>query len=371
MLRAIDARVYDPEQLADLEEIEELERGEIAGGSLVIVCRAKGGIYEVERELRRLHGRRLGVIVLRTGPSTYTLRQVDPYLPASLDSVYARLNLIDPAAGGRGSANRWGGSADIGGSPRGSGTRLVPPQVLQACRQSFTAPTLLERLGRVGGAALRTIDIMVAALASVFALGLLGDPVALRSRLAPDLGAQFAVLLAALGGGFYLLRAVRTPGLYGLRAPVGVDWVAVLPLALLGALAGGVWMPADAPPVALGWTALAGLVALPFATEMLFRGLLHGSLVPGFQVEAGGPWRLSWPTGIAALCYALWGVVLQRPAIALTETLPWSASLAVPVLGAVVFGLAAGMARERSASIAPPVLLHWLAVAVALHAYGA
>jgi hypothetical protein len=148
-LRAIDRLVYEPEAFGDLQEIEQLVRVELANGSVAIVCRAKTGIYEVEHELRRLHGKRLGVVALATGPTSYSLRQANAYLPATLDAVYARLNLIDAACGGADPANRWGGSAEIGGSPRASGTRLTPAQIAQACRDAFSPPTRLRRAVRV------------------------------------------------------------------------------------------------------------------------------------------------------------------------------------------------------------------------------
>jgi len=72
--------------------------------------------------------------------TAYSVRQVDPYLPGSLEKVYAHLNLIDPAAGGHRSGNRWGGSADIGGSPRSSGTRVSPEQIARACEHAFSPP---------------------------------------------------------------------------------------------------------------------------------------------------------------------------------------------------------------------------------------
>ena len=106
-LRAIDRLVYSPTHFDDVTDIDQLARVEIANGSVAVVCRSKAGIYEVERQLRRLHGKRLGVIVLRTSASTYTLRLVNPYLPTSLERVYTYLNLVDPGAGGHRSANRW------------------------------------------------------------------------------------------------------------------------------------------------------------------------------------------------------------------------------------------------------------------------
>ena len=367
LLRTADALVYPPQQFDDVEEIEELARTTIAGGSIAIVCQSGVGIYEVERQLRRLHGRRLGVIALQTSPSTYTLRQVDPYLPGTLEPVYAHLNLVDPAAGGHGSADRWGGSAEVGGSPRGTGTRVSPEQVAHACRQALSPPTRLERLSRIAGAALRSVDIMVVALASVFALGSFGDPVALRNRLAPQLDGQFAVLLATLGVAVLLLRGVRAPGRHGLRRPAGFDWCLVAPFAVAGALAGGVWIPAG--PISSA-TFMPGVLALPLAAEVIFRGLFHGSLVTHFRIQrCAGPWFLSWPVVLSAAFYALWGALLQLPSIALAGSVPWGTTCWPALLGALLFGAAAGIARERSESIAPPVVLHWLCVAAAVLAY--
>ena len=40
----------------------------------------------------------------------------------------------------------------------------------------------------------------------------------------------------------------------------------------------------------------------------------------------------------------------------------------LPILGALLFGIAAGMARERSESLVASVLLHWICVAGVLAA---
>ena len=366
MLRTLDGLVYPPQQFDDLEEVEEVMRMRIAGDSIAVVCHSTVGIYEVERQLRRLHGRRLGVIALQTTPSTYSLRQVDPYLPATLEAVYAYLNLIDPAVSGPRSGNRWGGSTDIGGSPRKAGTLLTPQQIARACRRAFVPPTPLERLGRIAGATLRSLDVLVVALASIFVLGLFGDPAALRSRLAPDLGLQFAVLLAGLGGAVLLLRGLRAPGRHGLGLPAGIDWCLVTPVAVCAALAGGVWIPA-VPHTLTRPGALLAPLALPLGAETIFRGLFHGSLVTRFRVQrSGGPWFLSAPAILSALLYAVWGVLLQLPALALARAVPWSDGPSCAFVAAFVFGIAAGMARERSDSVAAPVLLHWLSVGVVL-----
>jgi hypothetical protein len=139
-LRLLDAIAYSPGQLRDVGEIEELARAEIGRGSVAIACRSELGIYEVERQLRRFHGARLGLIALYRDAEQVTLRQLDFSLPGTLERLYAQLNWVDPAAGGRRSGNTWGGSSEIGGSPRQTGTRLAPEQLIEVCRIAYRRP---------------------------------------------------------------------------------------------------------------------------------------------------------------------------------------------------------------------------------------
>ena len=99
-LHSVDQLIYSQGSFEGLHEVEELARAEIANGSIAVACRSDGGIYELERQLRKIHGERLGVLVLQNTPSAYTLRQVDQMLPATLERAYELLNLMDPAAGG-------------------------------------------------------------------------------------------------------------------------------------------------------------------------------------------------------------------------------------------------------------------------------
>jgi membrane protease YdiL (CAAX protease family) len=104
---------------------------------------------------------------------------------------------------------------------------------------------------------------------------------------------------------------------------------------------------------------------LPVGSELLFRGLVQGSLLRSFAIqECGGRWFLSWPAVISAVLYALWGAALKHPAIGLVE--PIAAHPAIGVLAGLVFGVAAGVARERSESVVPAIVVHWLCVAAVL-----
>ena len=375
-LRAIDRMVYPSDVLAgSAGEIEEVARAELPGGSIAVVCRSDLGVYEVEKELRRLHGDRLGVLALQKGPASYTLRQVDASLPTQLDEIYAQLNLVDPSSGGSASSNRWGGSDEIGGSPRTAGTRMTPQQILGACRQAHW------RAGWRG----RLTALLAAPLAGTALLGaaLLPHVVPERFQLAfdaldvapPHPVILIGSLLLVLAGGLLTLLGRRMPGLYGHRSPSGYQGWAALPLALLGAACGGLWHPVHpfaeiGSALPLAW-ALVALLALPLGVELVFRGVVHGMLASGFQIQrAGGPWRLSVPTLVSSALYAgclwlPWG--MTWPALSVAERIA-GPDVALGLAGALVFGVAAGIARERAESVAASVLLHWTAMAALLAA---
>jgi hypothetical protein len=194
-------------------------------------------------------------------------------------------------------------------------------------------------------------------------------PSVLRDAV-PERLVLFAGVLTLLSGGAFLLCARRAPGLYGLRRPVGARWCALLPVALFGALAGGVWTPSVtvrlAAPGPSDWPALGVLLALPFTAELLFRGLIHGTLAASFPIQrAGGPWFLSGPVLLSSGLYALVGAAALGAG--LLQSHPWVApGWAAPLFGALLFGIAVGMARERAESIAAPLALHGACLAAVL-----
>jgi hypothetical protein len=331
-----------------------------------VACRAQVGIYEVEQQLRRFHGDRLGLIVLEKAPGEYALRQVDPTLPVGLEDAYQLLNLVDPASGGSLAANRWGGSSEIGGSPRATGTALDLGHVVAVCGQAYRRASLVGRLVRVGWAAVGSSAALAIALAAIPA----------AAGLAPELGALadepalwFGATLGLFCACFLGLVARRNPGIFGLRPPTARDAWWLLPLAALGAVAGGVWVPsiaaAPADPPGARWLGMLAFLVLPFGAEILFRGFVHGGLAWSFPIQrAGGPWFVSWPALVSGALYAPWGIVLAAASVV---ALPGSASAwNAPVWGSLVFGVSCAMARERSESLLPPLLFHALCVPLAV-----
>src|SRR3970282_685930 len=111
-------------------------------------------------------------------------------------------------------------------------------------------------------------------------------PVALPSGFPSAQGLQFALILGAITLFVFLMEGRLSPGVYGFRGPSGTDWLSLLPLAGISALAGGIWIPAARLPTdALsfpGWPEVCALVMLPLASEVAFRGLIHGGLARTF-----------------------------------------------------------------------------------------
>ena len=135
-LELMDAMMFPDTALDALYELQERGRVDLHGGRIGVLLESRLGIYEVESRLKQRFGGSLGVIVLEIGSERYTVRLVDAFMPKNLNAVYKRLNRRDPRAK-RG--NVWGGSSDIGGSPRGTGTGLTGEEILAVIREVLGA----------------------------------------------------------------------------------------------------------------------------------------------------------------------------------------------------------------------------------------
>ena len=130
-LDRIDAELLPHGAVNELMELEELGRATLFNDRIAVLLESSLGIYAVEERLKERYGTALGVILLRVDEDRYTLRLVDAFLPKDLEAVYKALNRVDPRARTRGnSPNLWGGSTDIGGSPRETGTGLDGQAIL-------------------------------------------------------------------------------------------------------------------------------------------------------------------------------------------------------------------------------------------------
>jgi hypothetical protein len=198
---------------------------------------------------------------------------------------------------------------------------------------------------------------MLAAMLATYFLGWRDDP---GGSITGYFQSQAGICVGVLGGiSVVLILAFLRRGrkLHGLCLPVGLDWLALFPGALLGGLAGGAWIftgPVRGSQSILKhhWSELAIAIAFPIAAEVLFRGLAHTMLAQRFPIQhCGGRWFLSWPVLISSMLYALWS---------LPPFLPFfSVGMGVSFGAALLFGISSGMARERSESLLPCLILHW------------
>ncbi len=357
-LRSVDRMIYPSDYFEGLRSVEEILRVDLTPNRTAVLCRSGSGIYELETDLKKLYGKRLGLVILQKDPKTYTVRQVDPFLPDTLEAVYRKLNILDPSVSSVDSENRWGGSAEIGGSPRRDGSRLSPQEIAYACQQAFRKPDLTSRLA-VAALSLSLTGLII--LSGWVALWLFPerdlDKIFRHQQLGFSVGSLAASLL------LLALIARKRPRLYGIRLPGGWDWLWVTPLALAGGLMGGVWRPTGS----IDLITLGTVLAMPLGIELAFRSLAHGILIRDFKSLYGSrSWFLSWPVVISSLFYTLWTlspwVPLTFPSFELFAT----GGNWIPPIGAVLFGISAAVARERSASVVAPLLLHYGVVLICL-----
>lgn len=359
VLHLIDEMMYSPRDFEGMAEIDEISRISLTDGRLAVACRSDLGIYEVEEFLRDIHGDRLGLIVLETGDGRYTLRQSDPFLTVGLAELYDRLNLIDPAVSGEA---RWGGSEEIGGSPRGVGTHLPLSTIMDTAAWVYRPRTLTVKLR----ATARSVAAGFAAvgLGAVFANGgsldgLTPGWLAAAPQPAWIVFAGALVVLTALLAG---VGAHRHPGLLGLRKPRGWSWLGLVPVVALGAAGGGLVEIAGHGRSATSDTtwSLVLMLLLAVSLELLFRSVVHGLALAEFRaMRPRGRWMLSVPTMVSA---GVWSAAAAWLLVPPTFVASWfgSSSVAVWLVCLVVTGLALGAVRERAGSVWAAAFVHIL-----------
>jgi hypothetical protein len=371
MLRSIDALVYQFEDFGDYTRIDEIYgHVEIGPKQVAVVCRDRSGIYTVEQHLKTHWGDQLSLIALENQPGHYTLRRLNSLDGPDLEPAYELLNRIDPAVDGRPTGKRWGGSADIGGSPRPRGTLLASADVIEVLERAYRKPGLAMRVARTAAAFATGLAFLAFwPLANAMPSPDLSetDP-AFRSAF--ELG---MVALLALAVGTVATRGASRwrPWVFGWRMPAPGRWWAFLPALILCALPLRGWIPAR-----LGVTpgefasGVAAAVLMITAVELWFRGLVHGLLSIDFPVQRpGGPRFFSRATVVSAFAYCAVATTVSARALPLADIAEigvspaWS--LGFVAAAALLAGLVLGSIRERSLSIGSGLSLQMLGVAAA------
>jgi hypothetical protein len=366
ILHKVDRIIYKSEEFDDVKDVKELARIEFGDNRIAVVVETQLGIYELESYLNRLYGERLGLAILKKDEGTYTLRRLDPFMAGDLNAVYKILNFIDPAVRGRAEGNRWGGSADIGGSPRGGGgTKLTPQQIAKACRDAFQKP----RPGR------NVIRLIHSLIITSFITGLSVVCVSLpffhswfssTSTWNLVTKTHFAIFSTML---FFTLvclgiYAHKRPWQFGIALPSGRTWWILLPFVLLSVIGIGIFFPYNGIKSLSYPEIIVYLVmAVPLSSELLFRSLVHGILInPNNVPSYGRRGYFSFPAVASALLYAVFLTCILQYQNYLQNGFQIISTIEC-LFAALVIGFSTAFVRERSQSVLPAVFFHAMGLA--------
>jgi hypothetical protein len=359
MLAAVDRLIYSADDFHDYDTVEEIYgHTEIGERCVAVVCRDASGIYAVEKLLKERWGNQLGVIALEKEPGHYTLRRPATLSDIDLNVAYDRLNLLDRNVDGRPAGKRWGGSENIGGSPRPTGSAFSPLALLNVLGRAFARPTPWQR--RLRAARVAFLMSGLAAFAALAGFGADAIP-ALGSRIGEGT-ARIATAALFLLGASLVISSLNSRGrlwLHGWRRPAGLDWLPAAGVGFLAALPLSGWFP---QPISLEPMELAvtggTIVLAALALESSFRGLCHGLLQLESRVmRVGGAWRISRAAAVQAVLYAALAAAVHAHSVGME---PFALRPEIPLLAlltasALVGGLALAAVRERSLSVWPAV----------------
>ncbi len=366
ILHKLDRIIYRSNDFADFKEIRELARVDLGNGRIAVIVEADQGIYELEPYLHKVYGEKLGLAALKTGEGKYTLRRMNPFMPGDLDIVYPMLNYIDLAVGYRTNSPQWGGSGDIGGSPRGIATKLSDDEIAQACRDAYQRPSKPEYLIHFFYSLVTVCAIIgIAAMSNSY---LSSSPwlsnLAAVGLISKTYFSFFVAMVLFTATGIFLISGTQLSQ-FGIGVPRGKAWWVFLPVIVLAAMAKGVYLPDSVFRfLNLNESVIYVFIAIPLASELLFRGLAHGILVKGTTVQSyNSRWFFSYPAIISAILYAAFITgFLFLPEI--FKGTFQAQSMAETAFAAFVFGLVNGVVRERSQSIFPAIVFHAIAFLV-------
>ncbi|MCP5039779.1 MAG: hypothetical protein GY944_02040 [bacterium] len=368
MLSEVDQLVYTRADFQDHTSIEEiLGHLEIADRKVAVACRDQSGIYEAERSLKNRFAEQLGIIALEKSKQgetrEYTLRRVSALFNLELERAYDLLNIVDPAVNGRPATNRWGGSDDIGGSPRFTGTELSPSELLRVLQEAYQRRSKRTKIWPWVASVFSTAGLVALAAAAAFTAAAI--PALQSGALSSLTEGGSALIAASLVALAFAVPATfsaskRRMWLFGWRRPAGHDWLYLFPIVMAAAVPANAWAPkvVSSDPASLATAAGAAAFAA-LAVEAWFRGTVHGWFLfrgPIGRVE--GPWTFSRAASVSTFLYML---VYLGGALAwqLTAADPFPhgpIELGIIAASALAAGAALAVIRERSLSIWPCVL---------------
>ena len=362
MLGQIDKLIYTWSDFIDFEDVdEEYEHVEIGKKRVAVICSDSLGIYDLERRLKKLWGDRLGIIVLEKGQGHYTLRRTASLAGIDLNKAYNKLNLIDPNVDGRPPEKRWGGSDDIGGSPRPQGSGLSTNDIGKVLYLAYRSQTFFTRFKQIFLTLLSILGLFLTANVGLWLWPHV--PFLPYSAYGFDLPVVLFSLVLLIGSvGIALLYNHKWRWLFGWRRAVGMDWLLLAPSVLISTVIGGTWLPHHNGVESITAT-IATIAILSLALELTYRGLAYGMLIIDFKVQqVNSPWFVSPLAFITAILYAISTFVSHELNLLDPPLQPdMYGQDAMLFGGAFIAGIGLGMIRERTLSIWPGFFLQVIA----------
>ncbi|MFN3604988.1 MAG: hypothetical protein ACK4UJ_09790 [Leptonema sp. (in: bacteria)] len=355
ILNLVDSLVYETGEVKNLKGIVEIARAEITDDDSVVVYEGELGIYELEEYLNKIYDKKPTFVVLKKDVNTYTLRKSDVFSPLDLTNVYDRLNIFDKNVNGKVRENRWGGSSQIGGSPRITGTFLTPGQIVEIFKNAFYKPSKWEKIKLF----LNTLGIGFLSnfLGWLFLFLAMQNPI-LHRYLTIPLGLKidvynFLVLVLLFLFGFRFI--ISSYHVFGFRYFIGYKWIRWIALGIPAAFFGGIWLPRELFFNLNPYTFIISVLVFPMTISFFFFSFLHGILTFYFPIQKyEGKIFISQPSFYVSIIYTIVGVFLpfyQYPFPTIYNDVKdiWLSFLRIPFL--FLYSLMMGFLRERSESI--------------------
>lgn len=364
MLNKIDHLTFEVEELKHLKSIVEIARAEITDVDSVVIFEGDLGIYELEEYLNKIYHKKPTFVILRKDKNIYTIRKADIFSPLSLDKVYERLNIFDRNVNGKNKENRWGGSSQIGGSPRLTGTALTPHQIVEICKNAFYEPIQSEVfklfinylfIGLIPHL-LSWVIILIALFSSYFQ-HLVLFPMSIRI----DVFYYFFFVLLV----YYFYKFIKNSlHVFGFRYPIGYKWIRWIILAFIFGLMGGVWIPQQYFSNKDIYNFLFSFIFGPIITSLFYFSYIHGFMIFYFPIQRyEGKLFISKPALFTSIIYAISTFFLPFYQYKfITPYHDWMslkiALLKIPL--SFFYSLFVCFLRERSESIYTVVITHLL-----------
>lgn len=311
ILNFIDTFAFESSDMEHLKSVVEVARAEISDDDSVVIFEGDLGIYELEEYLNKLYNKKPTIVILKKDHNTYTIRKGDMFRPIDLETIYQRLNLFDKNVDGKLKENRWGGSSQIGGSPRVTGTALTPNQIVEICKNAYYIPNRIEIIRVITNLLwianipnILSWFIIFIAISSSYFQNMLIIPMGIRI----DIYYYFVILVLSYYSFLYL---IHSPHFFGFRFPIGYKWIRWIILSIILGFLGGLWIPKEFFMNKNVYNFTISFIIGPIFTSILFFSFLHGILTFYFPVQRyEGKIFISKPTQYISFIYTLTSLLL-------------------------------------------------------------